>query len=245
MRTWITLLTTFLLTAGCGKAPDAIAPQNPSPPLDSSSAAAGPTTSGSDPGTPALPTPPATVPSTGGPAAWSALGNTTAWTKAVQSIVQRDLAKFEAAKDVASFCPGYASATLAQRETCWVRLVSGVTQLESDFNPASMYFENFGVWSVGLMQLSPGECPNAPTIAALKDPIQNLVCGTAKMATLIAKYGYVTTPDGVHGAAAYWSTLRGSKKIQVEHIAAQYRQVAPVTPAWDPGGSVMLSELEP
>jgi hypothetical protein len=172
---------------------------------------------------------------------WSALSNTIAWTQAVQAVVRRDLAKFEQARDLASFCPGYAQANKAQRETCWIRLVSAVTQLESDFNPASMYFESFGVWSVGLMQLSPGECPNAPTIATLKDPVQNLLCGTAKMATLIAKYGYVTTPDGVHGAAAYWSTLRGSKKIQVEHLAAQYRQVAP---AWEPGSSLMLSELD-
>lgn len=239
MRTWITLLTIFLLTAACGKAPDAAQPQAAATPPDSSTA------SSSAAPTPApTQTPTTSAPSLGGPAAWSALSNTLTWTQAVYSVVVRDLAKFEKAKDTEVFCPGYAQATQSQRETCWVRLVSGVTQLESDFDPLSMYFESFGVWSVGLMQLSAGECPNAPTIENLKDPIQNLLCGTAKMATLIAQYGYITTPDGRHGAAAYWSTLRGSKKVQVEQIAAQYRQVTPVAPAWSSGDSLMLSAAE-
>jgi hypothetical protein len=236
MRKWIFVAHVTLLTAACGKAPvsgpdmQAVQPQ-PSAQL-SSADGTDPTPSAPPPGSATVVPPPPSPGLIGGPAIWSALANTLTWTKAVHMVVARDLAKFEKARDRELFCPGYAQANLAQRETCWVRLVSAVTQLESNFDPNSMYFESFGVWSVGLMQLSKNECSNAPTIASLKDPVQNLICGTDKMATLIARYGYVTTPDGTHGAAAYWSTLRGSRKLQVARMAAQYLQINPAGPGW-------------
>jgi len=110
-------------------------------------------------------------------------------------------------------------------------------EYESAFDPADTYKESNGVYSVGLMQLSNGECANAETVSALKDPVQNLLCGTKKMADLIARYGYVTTPDNTHGAAAYWSTLRApyvsgslhlGKKLEVEKITSVYLKVNPV-----------------
>jgi hypothetical protein len=178
-----------------------------------------------------------TNPSLPGPAAWSQLPNTASWTSAVSGVVKANLASFEKAKDRETFCPGYASATLAQRETCWVRMVSAVAEFESNFKPTTIYKESDGVYSVGLLQLSTGECANAPTIAALKDPVQNLICGTKKMAQLIARYGYVTTPDNRHGAAAYWSTLRApytsgglhlGKRAEVAKISGVYKKVNPV-----------------
>jgi hypothetical protein len=166
----------------------------------------------------------------------------------VLSVVAQNLASFEKARDRESFCPGYGSASLARRETCWVRLVSAVVQYESAFNPATMYKESNGVYSVGLLQLSAGECANAPTNAALKDPIQNLLCGTKRMADLIARYGYVTSPDNKHGAAAYWSTLRApyvvgsahlGKKAEVQKISAGYLAVSPVAAQ----GEMLAGEL--
>lgn len=172
-----------------------------------------------------------------GPAAWSAKPNTAAWTTAVAAVVTANLASFERARDREVFCPGYAKASLAQRKTCWVRLVSAVSKFESDFDPTNAYREASGNYSVGLLQLSPNECPNAPSVAALKNPIQNLICGTRRMASLIARYGYVTTPDNTHGAAAYWSTLRApythgglrlGKRNQVAAITGAYQLVSPV-----------------
>ncbi len=153
------------------------------------------------------------------------------------SIVRKNFAKFELARDRESFCPGYTQANRTQRETCWVRLVSAVVKYESNFNPATMYREPAGQWSVGLMQLSPNECKNAPTLENLKNPVENLICGTQKMADLIERYGYVTTPDNKHGAAAYWSTLRApytqyglnlGKRTEVIRISARFAAVRPV-----------------
>ncbi len=151
--------------------------------------------------------------------------------------MQANFNSFDSARDREDFCPGYASATHAQKETCWVRLVSAVVEFESAFDPNDMYKESDGIYSVGLLQLSQNECANAPTNTALKNPVQNLLCGTKKMADLIERYGYVTTPDNTHGAAAYWSTLRrpytqGSlhlgKRADVAKITASYESVQPV-----------------
>ncbi|MGZ3653711.1 MAG: lytic transglycosylase domain-containing protein [Bdellovibrionota bacterium] len=249
-----------LMAAGCGKQPD----NGPAPDTGTVSTSNGNATGTAPP--PAVPNPPAprpqppepappvvppvpapvpapapkpnpTPPLSGGPATWSNLPSGAAWTAAVASAVTANLASFEKAKDRESFCPGYSSASLAQRKTCWVRLVSAVVEYESAFDPGDMYKESDGVYSVGLMQLSNGECANAETVAELKDPVQNLLCGTKKMADLIARYGYVTTPDNLHGAAAYWSTLRApytsnglhlGKKLEVEKITNVFLRVNPV-----------------
>jgi hypothetical protein len=213
---------TALAVTGCGKSPDDGSFGN------NQSAAAAATENGL-----------ALVPSnsTGGPATWSNLPAGTAWTNATLAVVAANLASLEAAKDKETYCPGYGSASLAARETCWVRLVSAVVQFESAFDSLNKYKESDGNYSVGLMQLSTGECSNAETLALLQDPVKNLQCGTAKMASLIARYGYITTPDNLHGAAAYWSTLRrpyvsGSlhlgKALEVQKITKQFMTVEKV-----------------
>ena len=170
-----------------------------------------------------------------GPAAWSDRAGTQAWTSTTLAAVRANFASFEKAKDREDFCPGFSAATRAQREICWLRLVSAVAKFESGFNPATLYKESNGVYSVGLLQLSSGECSGASSVSALKDPLKNLACGTAKMAGLIARYGYVTTADNKHGAAAYWSTLRRpyvsghlhlGKRTEVARLTAAYREVA-------------------
>jgi hypothetical protein len=123
--------------------------------------------------------------------------------------------------------------------TCWVRLISAIARYESGFDPLSSYHEASGNYSVGLLQLSTGECDNAETLPLLQDPVQNLICGTRRMAALIARDGYITSPDNVHGAAAYWSVLRApymngtlhlGRRDEVAKITADYSVVTPVTP---------------
>jgi hypothetical protein len=136
-----------------------------------------------------------------------------AWTRTVVEIVRARLREFEQARDVNEFCPGYADATLAQREVCWLRLVGGVVEFESSFRPDEPPFnEGHGVYSVGLLALSTGECPNAPTQKALMDPVQNLICGVNKMAFLIRR-GHAIDNPAHSGASAYWSTLRPPHKV--------------------------------
>ncbi len=130
------------------------------------------------------------------------------WTGAVISVVKHRLRDFEQARDKESFCPGYHKATEEQREICWLRLVGGVVEFESSFQADEPPFnEGNGSYSVGLLALSTGECQNAPTVRALRDPVRNLICGVNKMAALIAKGHAIDGPENI-GAGAYWSTLR-------------------------------------
>jgi hypothetical protein len=141
-------------------------------------------------------------------ALWSQIPNSQSWTNTVIQIVESRLADFEQARDIETFCPGYLVASQPQREICWLRLVGSIAEFESSFKPAERPFcEGNAVFSVGLLALSTGECPNAMDIAGLQDPVQNLTCGLNRMAKLIKRDHEIEGQDQ-GGACAYWSTLR-------------------------------------
>jgi hypothetical protein len=144
--------------------------------------------------------------------AWGDAAARQAWTSAVRVTAFARLHDLERAADREVFCPGYSQATLNQRLNCWVLVVAGVSKFESAFKTGDSFREPDGNYSVGLLALSTGECPNAPTIEQLSEAVPNLVCGTNRMATLIARDGYIDGPDGHRGAAGYWSTLRDPYK---------------------------------
>jgi hypothetical protein len=155
-----------------------------------------------------------------------------AWSDLVRGIVRARRLSFEKARDKETFCPGYARASRAEQENCFVALVAAIVKLESNFRPAAVFREPNGTDSVGLLMLSPGECRNARTLAALKDPVQNLICGTNRMALLIERHGYISGPPNKRGAAAYWSTLRPpytygryklGKKQQIRALTRHYK----------------------
>lgn len=131
-----------------------------------------------------------------------------AWTRAVRTVAYARIRDFERASDKETFCPGYSQAAPAQRLNCWVLILAAVSKFESGFNAGSSFREPDGSYSVGLLALSPRECPNAPTVRALMNPVANLVCGANRMAALIARDGYLDGPEPRRGAASYWSTLR-------------------------------------
>ena len=140
--------------------------------------------------------------------AWVHVSNTTSWTKAVLKVIDERIEDFEEAKDVDRFCPGYKSATRAQKRNCWLRMIGGMVKYESEFKSTDAFREPDGKWSVGLMALSPSECDNAPNVSSLKDSVPNLICGVNKMADLIDQDKNIAGPKGHRGAAAYWSTLK-------------------------------------
>jgi hypothetical protein len=169
-------------------------------------------------------------------ALWSGKSNTEGWTNAVVSVVRAHMSEFDRARDVEEFCPGYRQASQAQKETCWVRLVSAVSKYESGFNPRDTFREVTGQMSIGLLSLSPGECAEARSSAALKQPIPNLTCGTRMMADLIARDGSIESPAPSRGAATYWSVLRRSRskrhrgtghKNQIMSSTREYRAYQP------------------
>jgi hypothetical protein len=128
-------------------------------------------------------------------------------------VVHARIRDFDSAKDAEVFCPGYRSASQPERENCWLLLVSAISKFESNFKVGDSFREPTGQDSIGLLALSPGECPNAPTARQLMDPVQNLICGVNMMAKLIARRGYIDgSTNGRGGATDYWSTLKPRHK---------------------------------
>jgi hypothetical protein len=140
--------------------------------------------------------------------AWGGAPARRSWANAVLGVVRARIRDLEKARDVETFCPGYRSASAAQKHNCWLLVVAAISKFESNFVPSSSFREPDGNYSVGMMAMSPGECPNAPKLNDLKVAVPNLICGTNRMAMLIARDGYIDGPDPRRGAARYWSTLR-------------------------------------
>lgn len=130
------------------------------------------------------------------------------WTAATLRVVRARFQDLDRARDVEVFCPGYRQAPKAQKEMCWVFLVAAIAKYESAFKPETSFREPDGNYSIGLMALSPNECPNARSFKELQSAIPNLICGTNRMASLIGKRGNIDGPEENRGASRYWSTLR-------------------------------------
>lgn len=154
-----------------------------------------------------------------------------AWTTAAIELLRDHWSQLSKASDIGQFCPGYSSATKKQQEICWLRIIGGIVQFESSFRPAAKFREANGVWSVGLMAMSIGQCPGGPnTIAGLQQALPNLKCGITDFAKWTGEGGSVSS---VHGAARNWSTLRNpytanglhiGKKQQIQSIAMVYKR---------------------
>lgn len=128
------------------------------------------------------------------------------WTKTVLEVVRANKRTLDRANDVENFCPGYRKSTSKAQEMCWVVVMSAITKLESSFNPETQAREGNGDLSVGLLAMSGHQCKNARTLKGLKNPIENLKCGTRKMIELVGRDGYISR--GFRGGAANWSVLR-------------------------------------
>lgn len=154
---------------------------------------------------------------------WSDLARTTA------GVVLRDLNK---AKDVARFCPKYASLSTFDRVQFWAELVSTMAYFESGWKPDTVFKEPAPLnnESIGLLQLSVSDAKNYPfcapigTRSAIMDPLKNLDCGIRIMAKWIGKHEKVTgshfevnskgkTVELFEGGSIYWSVLREKRKL--------------------------------
>jgi len=156
------------------------------------------------------------------PPAWGDSPARKPWTDAVLQVVRARMSDFDKARDVETFCPGYGKAELHEQENCWLQIVAAVSKRESSFKADTSFEEGNGVDSIGLLALSAGECPNAPTAQALRSAIPNLTCGVNIMAKLVGRHGIIdgsnVSPTGknitpARGASAYWSTLRPAYRV--------------------------------
>jgi len=152
-----------------------------------------------------------------GAAVWSKMPNSLPWTVATIQLIRKNKQLLDTAQDIESFCEDYSQSTPHLQEICWLRIIGAVVQFESDFNPNLGFQENDGNVSVGLLQMSPSECPESNSTAALRDPQRNLRCGINKMARMINHYGQISGEHNI-GAAKTWSVLREPYKAYVKSL---------------------------
>lgn len=124
-----------------------------------------------------------------------------------------------------AICPRYNELDKAARKKVWSQLVATIACPESGFNPKSQYHESFGIWSLGLMQMSYEDYPRharcdlrkadgskataeKPADGNAFEPNANLRCAVAVLDTQISK-GLGIFQDG---KPYYWSVLNKSTK---------------------------------
>jgi hypothetical protein len=115
--------------------------------------------------------------------------------------------------DIATWCPGYATAGKAERRLFWVGLLSALAKHESTWNPRAS--GGGGRW-IGLTQIAPSTARqygcSARTSAALKDGAANLACAVEIMADNVAADGMVAGARGTRGLGRDWAPFRKASK---------------------------------
>ena len=115
--------------------------------------------------------------------------------------------------DAETWCPGYDTATAAEREAFWVGLLSALAEHESTWNPRAV--GGGGQW-FGLVQISPatarGYGCDARSGDALKDGTQNLSCAIRIWSRTVTRDGVIAA--GGRGVAADWGPFHQSSKRQ-------------------------------
>ena len=140
------------------------------------------------------------------------------WTRASMDMLERDAAALTAIvpEDAAAWCPGYETASRADRAAFWVGFVSALARYESSWNPDAV--GGGGRW-FGLMQISPATARyrgcEAGSGAALTDGAANLRCALRIMAVTVPRDGVVS--QGRRGVAADWGPMRQA------HVTAEMR----------------------
>lgn len=113
--------------------------------------------------------------------------------------------------DIDTWCPGYKTASQADREAFWIGLISALAKHESTWNPAAV--GGGGKW-YGLVQIAPGTASGygcaAKTGSALKDGAKNVSCAIRIMSHTVARDGVVS--QGMRGVAADWGPFHSSSK---------------------------------
>lgn len=128
--------------------------------------------------------------------------------------------------DIENFCPSYPSLRPAQKKNFWIYLLSAMAELESNFNPALNYTEDFTdssgrrVVSRGLLQLSMESglaygCPLKKE-TDLNSPTANLDCALRIINRWIKTDGVIRGggTGAWKGGARYWAVLRKTEHYE-------------------------------
>ncbi|RZA09060.1 MAG: hypothetical protein EOP11_02875 [Proteobacteria bacterium] len=112
------------------------------------------------------------------------------WTKALIAEVKKNRPRFEKARDVEQFCPGYGSASEDEKNNCWVRLSTGIMAFESTYRES---IRGFDAPSAGLMQIMEANCRReGMNTQSLMSHQNNFKCGLRMMGDLIARDGVIS-----------------------------------------------------
>ncbi|SIN86322.1 lytic transglycosylase domain-containing protein [Vannielia litorea] len=140
---------------------------------------------------------------------WENVPGSTIWTRAAISALKahgRPLLEF-VPRDIAQFCPSYASQPLEKRAEFWVGFLSALAKHESTYRPRAV--GGGGRWH-GLLQITPSTARlygcRAGTAAALLHGPTNLSCAVRIMSKTVRRDGVVGA-NGRGGVAADWGPM--------------------------------------
>jgi Transglycosylase SLT domain len=145
---------------------------------------------------------------------WDHQPQAAAWTSAaLAAVAQHDHALAGAVPaDVQAWCPGYETASLADRRAFWVGMFSALAKHESTWNERAS--GGGGQW-IGLTQISPATARNygceATSVEALKDGGQNLACAVRIAAAQVGRDDLVAG-GGNRGMGRDWAPFRAASK---------------------------------
>lgn len=148
-------------------------------------------------------------------------------------------------RDIASWCPAYATAKPNQRRAFWVGFLSALAKHESTYNPRAI--GGGGRWH-GLLQILPatarGYGCRAGDGAALRHGPANLSCAIRIMTHTVRRDGVIS--EGMRGVAADWGPLHNQSKrrdMQAWLRAQRYcRPVSTVRPRPRPARRVSIAK---
>ena len=117
-------------------------------------------------------------------------------------------------RDIAAWCPGYASADAPRRQAFWVGFLSALAKYESAYRAKAV--GGGGLW-YGLLQILPGTARSygcrARSGGALTDGGDNLSCAIRIMARTVTRDSAIAVKDSRwRGVAADWGPLRDAGK---------------------------------
>ncbi len=149
-------------------------------------------------------------------ARWDHRPSSAAWTRsALTALAQHGTPLVRTVpRDIASWCPGYASGEATQRRAFWVGFLSALAKHESTYR--AKVVGGGGLW-YGLLQILPstarGYGCKATSGGALTNGGDNLSCAIRIMARTVPRDNAIAVNDGRwRGVAADWGPLRSAAK---------------------------------
>ena len=152
------------------------------------------------------------------PVRWSHREKAAIWTRAAWVALGVHGAPLvsDVPRDIASWCPGYATAGPSDRRAFWVGFLSALAKHESTYRARAI---GGGGRYFGLLQITPAtarayDC-RAKSGEALRKGPANLSCAIRIMAHTVSRDGVISA--GMRGVAADWGPLHsGSKRRDMQ-----------------------------